>query len=266
MTGPGQDGEGRAGRRFEGRTIVITGGGSGIGAATARRVAGEGAHVVVVDRDEAAGTAVSSELSEAGAESTFLAADLSDRGEIARLCRRIDDELEAVHGLVNNAGIVRQATLEELSEADWDLQLAVNLTAPTLLVRGLVEPLARGRAAIVNVSSEGAFRARDRHAAYDASKAGIAALTRNFAVELADRQVRANSIAPGWVATEMHFGTGPGAADRREQLLHRSNPDAVMNRLARPEEIAAAIAFLLSDDSSYMTGSCLHVDGGMGLG
>ena len=266
MTAPGEGGEGRPGPRLEGRTIVITGGGSGIGAATARRVAGEGAHVVVVDRDEAAGAAVSSELSAGGAKSAFLPADLSDRGEIVRLCRRIGDELQVVHGLVNNAGIVRQATLEELSETDWDLQLAINLTAPALLVRGLVEPLARGRAAIVNVSSEGAFRPRDRHAAYDASKAGIAALTRTFAVELADRQIRANSIAPGWVATEMHFGTGPGAADRRDQLLHRANPDAVMNRLARPDEIAAAITFLLSDDSSYMTGSCLHVDGGMGLG
>jgi NAD(P)-dependent dehydrogenase (short-subunit alcohol dehydrogenase family) len=248
------------------RTIVITGGGSGIGAATARRIADEGAAVIIVDRDVDAGRGIVAELAASGAHASFLQADLAERGDIAALCDRLLDSPGTLHGLVNNAGIVRPGALDEMSEADWDLQLAINLTAPTLLVAGLLPALERGHASIVNISSEGAFRPRPRQVAYDASKAGIAALTRTFAAELGPRNIRANSIAPGWIVSEMHFGTGPDAAARREELLQRENPNAIMNRLGRPEEIAAVVAFLLSDDASFLTGTCVHADGGMGLG
>jgi NAD(P)-dependent dehydrogenase (short-subunit alcohol dehydrogenase family) len=252
--------------RLTNRTIVITGGGSGIGAATARRTAAEGASVIIVDRDGETGARIVDELSALSAYCRFMQADLSDRDEIAAVSERISHEVDTLHGLVNNAGIVRPSTIESLTYDEWDAQLAINLTAPALLIRGLLGPLERGRASIVNISSEGAFRPRGQHAAYDASKAGIAALTRTFAAELADRHIRSNSIAPGWVVTEMHFGRGPSAMRCRDELLAQPNPNAVMNRLARPEEIAAAVAFLLSDDASFMTGTCLHVDGGMGLG
>lgn len=253
-------------KRLDGRTIVVTGGGSGIGAATARRAAAEGASILIVDRDADAAQRVAEELNTTGAVATFFEADLSQRTDISAVCERLVDSHDVLHGLVNNAGIVRPAALDEMSESDWDLQLAINLTAPALLVAGLLPALERGRASIVNISSEGAFRPRTLHAAYDASKAGIAALTRTFAAELAPRDIRANSIAPGWIVSEMHFGTGPDAASRRQELLHRDNPDALMNRLGYPEEIAAVVAFLLSDDASFLTGTCVHADGGMGLG
>jgi NAD(P)-dependent dehydrogenase (short-subunit alcohol dehydrogenase family) len=249
--------------RLEQKTIVVTGGGSGIGAATARRVASDGASVVIVDRDVAAGTGVADEL---GGSSRFFTADLANRADIAAVSARIDEEIGVVHGLVNNAGIVKPSPFERLTDEAWDLQLAINLTAPALLVRGMLSALERGRASIVNISSEGAFRPRGEHAAYDASKAGIAALTRTIAAELGGRGIRANSIAPGWIVSEMHFGTGPDAAAKRQELLDRENSDNIMNRLGRPEEIAAVVAFLLSDDASFLTGTCIHADGGMGLG
>jgi NAD(P)-dependent dehydrogenase (short-subunit alcohol dehydrogenase family) len=252
-------------KRLEGRTIVVTGGGSGIGAATARRAAEEGASIVIIDRDEPASIRVCAELGAMGASAEFLEADLSSRADISAICSRLSDAHDTLHGLVNNAGIVRHVALDQMTETDWDLQIAINLTAPALLVTGLLPALERGRASIVNISSEGAFRPRALHAAYDASKAGIAALTRTFAAELGPH-IRANSIAPGWIVSEMHFGTGPDAAARREALLQHDNPDAIMNRLGHPDEIAAVVAFLLSDDASFLTGTCVHADGGMGLG
>jgi NAD(P)-dependent dehydrogenase (short-subunit alcohol dehydrogenase family) len=246
--------------RLRNRTIVVTGGGSGIGAATARRTREEGATVVIVDRDAAAGTRVAEEL-----HGIFFAADLTNRSEIADLAERMREVVPQISGIVNNAGLVRAAPLEEMTEADWDLQVAILLTGPAFLVRALLPSLTEGAASIVNISSEGAFRPRAAHTAYDSAKAGIAALTRSLA-ELAGRGIRVNSIAPGWIASEMHFGTGSDAAERRAALLARENTDALMNRLGRPEEIASVVAFLLSDDASFLTGTCIHADGGMGLG
>jgi NAD(P)-dependent dehydrogenase (short-subunit alcohol dehydrogenase family) len=247
--------------RLQDRLVVVTGGGAGIGAATARRLATEGARVVVVDRDASAGERIAAEV-----DGWFVEADLADRAAVRRLGARLAEEHPRIDGLVNNAGIVRPQPLDELDDALWDLQLEILLAAPAFLTRALVPALAAGNGAVVNISSEGGFRPRAAHTAYDAAKAGLASLTRSLAAELGHRGVRVNSIAPGWVASEMHFGTGPDAAERRRALLARDNPLAILNRLARPEEIAAVVAFLLSDDASYLTGTCIHADGGMGLG
>jgi NAD(P)-dependent dehydrogenase (short-subunit alcohol dehydrogenase family) len=247
--------------RLENSTVIVTGGGSGIGAATARRIVEEGAAAVIVDRDVAAGRRIASELG-----GVFYEADLADRASISALCERLGGELSEIHGLVNNAGLVRPTPFESMTDENWDVQLAILLTAPAFLVRGLLPSLERGHASVVNISSEGGFRPRATHTAYDASKAGIAALARSLAAELGGRNIRVNSIAPGWIASEMHFGTGPDAAAKRQALLERENSDNILNRLGRPEEIASVVAFLLSADASFLTGTCIHADGGMGLG
>lgn len=252
--------------RFENTTVMVTGGASGIGAATARGVADHGGSVVIVDRDPIAAKAVVDDITARGGVAAFEKVDLADCAKLSIWCEQFVARQGELHGLVNNAGIVRASALQEMSDQDWNLQLAINLTAPAYLVRGLLPALERGRASIVNISSEGAFRPRERHAAYDASKGAILSLTRSLAAELGKRHIRVNSVAPGWVVSEMHFGTGPDAEARRQALLQQNYPRAILDRLGRPEEIAAAVCFLLSTDSSYITGTCLHVDGGMGLG
>lgn len=253
-------------KRLNDRTVVVTGGASGIGAATSHRLASEGAAVIILDHDADRASTVVGELRSGGAAASFLQVDLSDREAIRDVGGQVRSQAPMLHGLVNNAGIVRPLPLEQLDDENWDSQIAINLTAPAWIVRELLPSLEGGPGSVVNISSEGAFRPRPRNAAYDATKGGIAALTRSMAAELAPRGIRVNSIAPGWIASEMHFGTGPDADARKTELLTREYPVALMNRLGRPDEIAAAIAFLLSDDASYITGSCLHVDGGQGLG
>jgi NAD(P)-dependent dehydrogenase (short-subunit alcohol dehydrogenase family) len=130
------------------------------------------------------------------------------------------------------------------------------------VTQALLPLLKREGAAIVNVSSEGGFRARPGQWVYDATKAGICAFTRSIAAELAPHGIRANAIAPGWTVTEMHFGAAPDPAARRQELEDLQHGRSLLKRLARPSEIAAAIAFLASEDASYVTATVLHVDGG----
>jgi NAD(P)-dependent dehydrogenase (short-subunit alcohol dehydrogenase family) len=246
---------------LQGRRILVTGGASGIGAATCRRAALEGAQIIVVDRDVSRGEDLAGELN-----GDFFEMDLTDRGNVRAVGAHIVADHAELHGLVNNAGISRPSSFRELDDANWNIQLELMLSAPAFLTQALLPSLLAGKASIVNISSEGAFRPRAALHPYDAAKAGVAALARSLAAELGPDGIRVNSVAPGWVASEMHFGTGRDAEKRKRELLSQENPNAIMNRLARPEEIAAAVVFLLSDDASYITASCLHVDGGQGLG
>ncbi|MDH2444097.1 SDR family NAD(P)-dependent oxidoreductase [Amnibacterium sp. CER49] len=253
-------------KRLNDRTVVVTGGASGIGAATSRRLASEGAAVIILDHDADRAATVVGELQSGGTTASFLQVDLSNRDAIREVGAQVRSQAPVLHGLVNNAGIIRATPLEQLDDANWDSQIAINLTAPAWIVRELLPSLQAGPGSIVNISSEGAFRPRPLNAAYDASKGGVLGLTGSLAAELAPHGIRVNSIAPGWIASEMHFGTGPDADARKAALLSQEYPLTLMNRLGRPDEIAAVIAFLISDDASYITGSCLHVDGGQGLG
>jgi NAD(P)-dependent dehydrogenase (short-subunit alcohol dehydrogenase family) len=249
--------------RFSGKIAAVTGGASGIGAATVARLAEEGAHVLVLDRDTMRGAAVLDAVRTAGGSGAVYHVDLSDLGSIAAVGAALAGDFDAVHVLVNCAGIVRRAPLVESGSADWDVQVAINLRAPAMLSQALLPLLTRQGGAIVNVASEAGFRARPGSWVYDATKAGICAFTRSCAAELVGQGVRVNAVAPGWTVTEMHFGHAPDPAARRLELEQHEHTRCLMGRLGRPNEIAAAIAFLASDDASYITATVLHVNGGL---
>jgi NAD(P)-dependent dehydrogenase (short-subunit alcohol dehydrogenase family) len=247
---------------MEGKAVVITGGASGIGAACAQRFARAGARVIIADVDSVRGNEIAREI---GEQARCVPVDLADEESIAACCAAIGAQVDAVRVLVNNAGIVRRKAIAETDHEDWDAQVAINLRAPALMAKGLLPLLGREGGAVVNVSSEGGYRPRANHWVYDATKAGIGALTRAMAVEFAPLGVRANAVAPGWVVTEMHFGQAADPLGVKSELERRVHEGCILRRLGRPEEIANAIFFLASDEASYITGTTLHVDGGQGL-
>ena len=247
---------------FQGKTILITGGAMGIGAATAKRLAQEGAFVIIADCDEEAAKATEEEIRNSNGQAYFQFVDLADPKSIEKMGEEVSQRVTCLHGLVNNAGIARPGSIADTSDSDWEPQMTINLRAPALCAKALLPLLKKGPGHIVNLSSEGGFRPRANSWVYDATKAGICAVTRNMACEFIQYGMRVNSVAPGWAVTEMHFKNSPDPMARKAELESLDYDGAIIRRLARPEEIASAIAFLLSDDASYITATTIHVDGG----
>jgi NAD(P)-dependent dehydrogenase (short-subunit alcohol dehydrogenase family) len=249
-------------RRFEQKTILVTGAAMGIGAATAGRLAAEGATAIIADCNEQVAQEKVAEIQGSGGDAWFQHVDLASPSSIEEMGREVAERVPCLHGLVNNAGILRTASIAETGDSDWEPQMTVNLRAPALCAKALLPLLREGPGHIVNLSSEGAFIAHESRWVYTATKAGILALTRNMAREFVHYGMRANTVAPGWTVTEMHFLASDDPAAKKAELEGLERGETVIPRLGRPEEIAAVIAFLLSDDASYMTASIVHVDGG----
>jgi len=242
-----------------GKVAIVTGGGQGIGAATAKRFAADGATVAVWDVNGEAAEAVAGEIREGGGKAMACTVDVSSKEQVDAAVAKTVEELGGLHFLVNNAGITRDKSAKKLSEADWDLVLGVNLKGTFLVCQAAMNVmLEHGFGRIVNTASvavEGNFG----QANYSASKAGIVGLTRTLAIELAKAGITVNCVAPGATATPM-FDAVP---DEIKQAICKSIP---LRRMAEPSEVASVHAFLCSDDASYVTGQLLYVDGGATLG
>jgi NAD(P)-dependent dehydrogenase (short-subunit alcohol dehydrogenase family) len=250
--------------RFSGKVAIVTGGGSGIGRATALLLASEGARVTVADIAERPATEVAAAIEGNGGAARVHVVDVADAGAVAAM---VDDTVQAFGGLDilhNNAAALDQNRADQdvvtMDLATWERVLAVNLTGPMLGCRfAIPHMLERGGGSIVNTASAAAFYGSHSLAAYGTSKAGVVALTRYVATAYGERGIRCNAVAPGVVvARDAQDALGGPMGDR----LRRYSTSPLVGRLGYPEEIAAAVAYLASDDAAFVTGEVLRVDGG----
>jgi 2-hydroxycyclohexanecarboxyl-CoA dehydrogenase len=246
--------------RLEGRTALVTGGASGIGAATARRLAADGARVAVGDLDLDGARAVAGELDGIATE-----LDVADTGSVARAVEATTAALGPVDVLVNNAGTDRFGFFLNTDEALWDLVLGVNLRGVLACTHAVLPAMHERGGVIVNVASEAGRVGSQGSATYSAAKAGVIGFTKAIARESARFGVRCNAVAPGPIATAL-LDSAPEQLGELGARLRQAMIDATaVRRIGEPDEVAAVIAFLASDDASYVTGQTVNVSGGLSM-
>ncbi len=253
--------------RFTNKVAVITGGARGIGLGTAARFAAEGASVAIVDLDQDAATSAAERITPVeGARAIGVGADVSNRDDAGSAIERVVRDLGGVHILVNNAGVTRDNLLFKMTDADWDLVMGVHLKGAFLMSQAAQRHFVEQRyGKIVNTSSTSALGNRGQ-ANYSAAKMGLQGFTRTLGIELGPFGINVNAVAPGFVATEMTDATAARLKMTVEDFRRTVGDANPVRRVGTPDDIAAAVTFLASDEASYITGQTLYVDGGATLG
>lgn len=249
-------------KRVEGKTAIITGGAGGIGRATALLFSGEGAAVSVVDLDEQAGGELVREISASGGRAMFERCDVTRDNDCRRVVEHTVEQFGAIHILFNNAGIIRRASILEVSEREWDAVIAVNVKSIFLMSRLVIPIMAKaGRGSIINTASGWGLAGGAKAAAYCASKGAVILLTKAMAIDHGAQNIRVNAICPGDTDTTMLRNEAAQLGEQEGRFLADS-AKRPLGRLGRPEEIAQAALYLASDESSFVTGTTLVIDGG----
>jgi 3-oxoacyl-[acyl-carrier protein] reductase len=243
---------------FTNRTALVTGAGRGIGKAIAEKLAAEGVKVLCVSKNPDSCGSVAAAITAAGGKAQAYPVDVADSAAVKVVCEQILKDHERVDILINNAGITRDTLLLRMSDDDWHSVLNTNLSSCFYFTKALLQPMARARwGRIINVSSVVGLMGNAGQANYSAAKAGMLGFTKSLARELAGRNVTVNAVAPGFIATDMTSKLDP---KMMEEVLKWMVP---AKKMGTADDIAAMVAYLASDQSSYVTGQVLSVDGGM---
>jgi 3-oxoacyl-[acyl-carrier protein] reductase len=244
------------------RTAIVTGAARGIGAATAKRLAADGHAVGVLDLDEASCVDTVAAITAAGGRAVAAGVDVSRADQVSAAVQRVVDELGAPTILVNNAGITRDNLLFKMSEDDWDAVLNVHLRGSFLMTRAVQGHMTAEKfGRIVNLSSTSALGNRGQ-ANYSAAKAGLQGFTKTLAIELGKFGVTANAIAPGFIQTDMTRDTADRLGVAFEDFIAHSAKTIPVQRVGQPQDIAATVAFLTSDEAGFVSGQVIYVAGG----
>lgn len=248
--------------RFEGRVALVTGAARGIGAATAARFASEGASVVIADLDEAQAAESAKQIDASGEHVLAVGCNVSESSQVQQMVDRTLERFGRLDILVNNAGITRDNLLFKMGEEDWDAVIGVHLRGAFLCARAAQKPMVEQKyGRIVSLSSVSALGNRGQ-VNYSAAKAGLQGLTRTLAVELGPFGITANAVAPGFIDTEMTRATAARLGLTPEQLQAGAAAEIPLRRVGQPSEVASVIAFLASDDASFVSGQTIYIAGG----
>lgn len=244
---------------LKGKVAIVTGGAQGIGKTIATRLAQEGANVVIADVVEEVAKATAQEISQKGSESISIGVDVSILSSVEEMVKKTLDKFGRIDILVNNAGITRDALVMRMKEEDWDLVLNINLKGAFNCIKVVSPVMMKQKAGkIVNIASIVGIIGNAGQANYSASKGGLIALTKTCARELAGRRINVNAVAPGFIQTSM-------TERLSTQVKEKLSSQIPFGEIGKPEDVASAVLFLVSEKASYITGEVIKVDGGMAM-